>query len=274
MRPSGNFVRPGAAGGAVVLDDVAAEADPGAHPAQEAGALAQPQQRVQRRAVEQPEVPGVGLEVDLGEAAHDRVEPARGGELHARLALPHAPLGDDDVRAVAPASDQLGDQLGRVLEVAVEHHHRVADRVVEAGGDRHLVAERPREVQHAHARVASRRSRRGSRRCRPSSRRRRRSARRGSRPSAEATRSQNSRASPSSSSIGATTLSSRNSRIGASLASADASGLCPSRSECEHVFVSCTPSSTPTPPSPSWTAPRCRTSWRARRPSSATRRWR
>ena len=35
-----------------------------------------------------------------------------------------------------------------------------------------------------------------------------------------------------------------------------------------------TPSSTPTPPSRSWTAPRCRTSWRARRPSSATARWR
>ena len=140
---------PGAAGGAVVLDDVAPEPDPRAHPAQEAGALAHAQQGVQRRAVEQPEVARVRLELDLGETAHDRVEPACGGELHARLALAHAALGDHDVRAVAPALDHVGDQLGRVLQVAVEHRDGVAARVVEAGRDRHLVPERAREVQHA-----------------------------------------------------------------------------------------------------------------------------
>ena len=57
--------------------------------------------------------------------------------------------------------------------------------------------------------------------------------------SAAATREQNSRASPSSSSIGATTLRSRNSRIGASLAAvAVAAVVAGARPECEHVFVS------------------------------------
>ena len=56
--------------------------------------------------------------------------------------------------------------------------------------------------------------------------------------SAEATREQNSRASPSSSSIGATTLRSRNSRIGASLASGAHVRVVPPGAGCEHVFVS------------------------------------
>ena len=42
----------------------------------------------------------------------------------------------------------------------------------------------------------------------------------------------------------------------------------PSAPPCEHVFVQCTPSCTPTPPSPSSTAPRCPRSWRAPRPSA------
>ena len=144
----------GRAGGAVVLDDVAPEADPGAHPAQEPRALAQAQERVERGAVEEAEVAGVGLEVDLREPAHERVEPARGRELEARLALALAPLGDDDVRALAPARDQVGDELGRILEIAVDHHHRVAARVVEPGGQRQLVAEGPRQVQDADAGIA------------------------------------------------------------------------------------------------------------------------
>ena len=202
----------GAAGGAVVLDDVAPEADPRAHPAQEARALAHAQQRVERRAVEEAEVAGVGLELDLGEPAHERVEPARGGELEARLALALAALGDHDVGALAPALDQLGDQLRRVLEVAVDHHHRVPARVVEAGGERHLVAERAREVEHADARVVRRRAGRGSRAWRPTSRRRRPRSRTGGPRARLPARVQNSAASPSSLSIGATTLSRRSSR--------------------------------------------------------------
>ena len=54
----------------------------------------------------------------------------------------------------APRVEQLRDQLGRVLEVAVDHHHRVAAGVVEPRGDRHLVAERAREVEDADPRIA------------------------------------------------------------------------------------------------------------------------
>ena len=45
------------------------------------------------------------------------------------------------------------DQLRRVLQVGVEHHHGVALGVVEAGGERRLVPEVARQVDDADARV-------------------------------------------------------------------------------------------------------------------------
>ena len=71
-----------------------------------------------------------------------------------RLALAGAALGVDDVEALAPALDELGDQLGRVLEVAVDHDDGVAARRLQPGDRRHRLAEAPREAQHLDARVA------------------------------------------------------------------------------------------------------------------------
>ena len=61
---------------ALVGDGGLGEADPDGHPAQEARALGHRQQRVERAAVEQPEVARVGLEVDLRELVEELVEPA------------------------------------------------------------------------------------------------------------------------------------------------------------------------------------------------------
>ncbi len=103
-------------------------ADPHGHPAQEAVALAHRQQRVERAAVEQAEVARVVLQLDLGELVEQRVEPARGAELEARLARPLLADGVDDVAARPPVVEHRRDQLGRVLKVGVEHHHGVALR--------------------------------------------------------------------------------------------------------------------------------------------------
>ena len=143
----------GVAGVALVVDGRLREADPDGHAAQEAVALAHRQQRVQRAAVEQPEVARVGLEVDLRELAEEPVEPRRGGELEGGLALALLAHHVDDVGALAPLGDHVGDQLGRVLQVGVDHRDGVADGVLEAGGQRRLVAEVAREVHDAHARV-------------------------------------------------------------------------------------------------------------------------
>ena len=146
---SGNFVSPESARIAVVIDRHLAEADPRGHPAQEAAALPQRAQRVERLAVEQAEVAGVGLEPDLREAPHERVEPARAEQLEAALARAVPPPRDDHLGPLAPRRQQLGDHLRRVLQVGVHHHRRVAPRAVEPGGQRGLVAERAREVHDA-----------------------------------------------------------------------------------------------------------------------------
>ena len=128
-------------------------ADPHRHPAQEAVALAHRQQGVERAAVQQAEVAGVVLELDLGELVEQPVEPARGAQLEARLAVALLADGVDDVAPGPPVVEHRRDHLGRVLEIGVEHHDGVAAGVVEAGGERRLVAEVPRQVDDAHPRV-------------------------------------------------------------------------------------------------------------------------
>ncbi len=87
----------GVAGVAAVGHRGLAVADPDGHAAQEAVALAHRQQRVERPAVEQAEVARVVLELDLGELVEQGVEPPRGGQLEARLALAVLAHGVDDV---------------------------------------------------------------------------------------------------------------------------------------------------------------------------------
>ena len=172
---------------AVVGDGGLRVADPHGHAAQEAVALAHRQQRVERRAVEQAEVARVVLQLDLGELVEQPVEPARGRELEARLALALLAHGVDDVAAGAPVIEHLRDQLGRVLQVGVEHHDGVAAGVVEPGGQRRLVAEVARQVdRRARAGRASASSVERSRRAVASSRRRRARARTGCPSSARA----------------------------------------------------------------------------------------
>jgi hypothetical protein len=63
------------AGIALVGDGGLGEPDPDGHAAQEARALSHRQQRVECPAVEQAEVAGVRLEVDLRELVEQPVEP-------------------------------------------------------------------------------------------------------------------------------------------------------------------------------------------------------
>ena len=89
----------------------------------------------------------------LGDPVEAAVEPRRGRALEPRLALADVAHRVDDVVALAPARGELEDDLGRILEVGVEHDHRVARREVDAGGERDLVAEVAREPDEPEARV-------------------------------------------------------------------------------------------------------------------------
>src|SRR3954451_20109409 len=132
------------------------EADPDRHATQEAVALGHGEQRIERPAVHQAEVARLDGEVEPGQAAEGAVEAARGDALE--RALPQSLLADgvDDVDPVAPAREHFRDHLGRVLEVAVEHHDHVTAGVLEPGGQRRLVAEVAGEADDLHPRVARR----------------------------------------------------------------------------------------------------------------------
>jgi len=131
------------------------EADPGKQPLHEAVLLAQRQQRIDGAAAHQPEIAGVRRQLHLAaDALHQAVEGRGGRLLGPGFAFPHATLGIGDVVALAPGGDEIGDDLGRVLEVGVDHHHRLrARRVVESGGQRDLLAEVPAEIEHADMRI-------------------------------------------------------------------------------------------------------------------------
>ena len=54
---------------------------------------------------------------------------------------------ENDIESVPPSADHFLDDLGWILQIRVHDDHGVALRAVEAGRDRHLVAEIPRERQ-------------------------------------------------------------------------------------------------------------------------------
>jgi len=105
----------------------------------------------------QPEVAGVDRDRDVRQAADRAVEDARGENLERTFAGPPAARRIDDVVAVAEFGQEVADQFGRILEVAVHQHHRVSTRRVESRGGGDLVAEVARERDHAQVRVGGRR---------------------------------------------------------------------------------------------------------------------
>ena len=80
------------------------------------------------------------------------VEPGGGGELEGGLAIALLAHGVDDVRALLPLLDHARDQLGRVLQVGVDHRHHIAAGVLQTRCERGLVAEVAREMDDAHTR--------------------------------------------------------------------------------------------------------------------------
>ncbi len=99
-------------------------------------------------------VAGVWGDLDLRDPL-DQAVPERGDDaLRQRLALAAAPLRVDDLETLPPALDQLPDQLGRVLKVAIDHHDRVAGGGLHPAQGRHRLADPAREAQHLDPPVA------------------------------------------------------------------------------------------------------------------------
>ena len=74
------------------------------------------------------------------DARDQAIEGRRRQQFEAGLAGPAPSLGIDDLGTGAPAGHELGDHLGRVLQIRVQDDHGGATGVIEPGGDGHLVA--------------------------------------------------------------------------------------------------------------------------------------
>ena len=105
-------------------------------------------------ATQQPEIAGVRRDVDLADAPDYAVAERRDDPLGQRLPLPGPPLGVDDVVALLPARDELGDQLRGILQVAVDHDDGIAAGGLQAGERGHRLPKAPGEAQRLHAPIA------------------------------------------------------------------------------------------------------------------------
>jgi hypothetical protein len=124
----------------VVFDGGLFEAEPLAQAWDEAVAFGELVEAIDDGAVHEAEDSGVGCIGEIGEAAEEGIEEAEAQGARAALGA-GAALGDDDGEAFAPLVDELWDDFGGVLEVAVEEDDGVAAGVVDTGGDGGLVAE-------------------------------------------------------------------------------------------------------------------------------------
>ena len=98
-------------------------------------------ERCGRRAVEQSKGTGVGLDGIIDDRAEQAVEPVQRQPPQARLAAGTAHRAHH-FRPVAPCRHQLGNDLGRILQIRIHRHHRVCRRGGgQAGGQRRLQSE-------------------------------------------------------------------------------------------------------------------------------------
>src|SRR5579859_2284234 len=139
---------------ALIADAGLAKANPGREPAHEAMVLTHLPHGQHHLAVNQPEVAGVGRNVNRRQTANDAVEHGRGEQLEPGFADAHRPLRIDHLVALVPLFDQLVDHLRRVLQVGVDNDDRVALGVVNAGRDGDLVAKIAGKLDDFDARVA------------------------------------------------------------------------------------------------------------------------
>ena len=136
----------GRAGSALVVDGRLRIADPGEQALHEAVALRHSADHVDHLAVHQAEIARIfrdlvrrdGIVRAVIEAGSDAFGPAIAGAATADT--------EHHLMAVAPLSDHLGQDLGRVLHVDVHRDDRAAAGVVEPGTQRGFLAEVARQA--------------------------------------------------------------------------------------------------------------------------------
>ncbi len=143
---------------AVVFDAELIEAERGQRAAQVGALVVDAREHVEHLSVDKPKITGVVGELVFAEPIDQAIEDFA-GERYQRALDPLLANTIDDRVALFPALHEVDDELGRVLQIAVDLNCRVATRLQVAGEDAALEAEVAREAKHAHARVTRREAR-------------------------------------------------------------------------------------------------------------------
>ena len=147
-------------GTSLVVDPRLAEANERPQAPDEPHPLGQGVQGVNNLPVHQAEIAAVEGNVQVADRVP--VDPIKGEiaqPVSRDVRLPGAPSATDrvdDVVPLPPAANEMREDLGRVLQVAVHHDHAPAPSVVEPRRDGGLVPEVAAQADHEQARVHSR----------------------------------------------------------------------------------------------------------------------
>ena len=133
----------------LVIDADLAEADPAREALEEAVALGQLPQRRRGARRQQAEIAGVFRNFLPRAPVDQRVEAMHRKTAQRRFVVAMGLGGIDDVIAVIdPVPDQLLDEVGGMLAVAVHEQHGAAPGVIEARHQRRFLAEIARQRHH------------------------------------------------------------------------------------------------------------------------------
>src|SRR6266581_6710847 len=103
---------------------------------------------------QQTEVAGIAWNLDTRRTFQQAIECRSGDALEPGVAFAGDPPRTDDVIALFPSLQQLGNELRWILEIRIDDDDRIAERVVEAGGQRQLLAEVSTQIDDGDTRVA------------------------------------------------------------------------------------------------------------------------
>ena len=142
----------GGALGAVKFHRGLPEAAPRPQPAQVTAAFGQRVHHRDNALVEQAEIAGVAGHRQRRQFLQQPVK-APGEKFFEQRVAPLFARGKNDFVAFAPFGEQPGNFLRRILQVGINHHHRVAGGEVQTGADGGLVAEISRKRKATPARV-------------------------------------------------------------------------------------------------------------------------
>ena len=141
--------------GRLVIDALLLEADPARKALEEAVALRHLPQGCGGARRQQAEIAGIFRNFVARAEVHQRVECLHAEPMHRRLVFAMRLGGVDHVIAVIePMADELVDQIGRMLAVAVDEQHRAVARMFEAGEQGGFLAEIARQRNHLHVDAA------------------------------------------------------------------------------------------------------------------------